>query len=165
MTVVKSLFDKLDGVLKRVDEVRDSGAVILDVRRSLQLDSFSCGAQSAYMNLRYYGRGRSPVAVGRALGTNEDGTATGPIRDLFRGRGLTPVINGRARLRHLIAAIDVGAPALVSLADGGHWGVVYGYSTEKIYLADPSMKRLRVGVSRRAFLDRWDHWAMVVSRR
>ena len=144
----------------------EGDATLLDIGRSLQLDSYSCGAQSAFMILRYYGKARSPAAVARALGTNEEnGTSGEAIRSLFRQRGLRSVVRSKATLRDLKEAIDAEAPALVSLDDEGHWGVVYGYSRQKVYLADPSIRRSwRVACAKDAFRERWDRWAMIVHR-
>ena len=44
--------------------------------------------------------------------------------------------------------------------------VVYGYSKDKIYLADPSIYQgVRPGISIERFRQRWDRWAMVVHQR
>lgn len=160
MGVGRSLVDTLARWGQLLDEDRD--AALLDVRRSIQLDSYSCGVQSAYMILRYYGRGRSRTATERALGTDEDGTSTARLLALFRKRRLKPVIKARATLADLRRGIDEHAPALVSLDDGGHWAVVYGYGRGTVYVADPSARRLRVAVPTPVFRRRWDHWAMIV---
>lgn len=117
------------------------------------------------MILRYFGKARSIDAVTKALGTTANGTATMAIVRLFRHRGLEPRINARADIYDLKMALDLGAPSLVSMDEGGHWAVVYGYARGAVFLADPSLKRsLRVRVPTTAFCARWDRWAMVVRR-
>lgn len=164
--IVKRVLDTIAGWVQAIDESRDQDAVLLDVQRSVQADRYSCGAQSALMILRCHGKGRSIDATMRALGTDEDGTATVALLKLFRGRGLKPVIKARATIADLRSGIENGAPSLVSLDDASHWGVVYGASPGRIYLADPSIRKtLRVGLSVPAFRERWDRWAAVVYKR
>ena len=164
---VKSALDAVAGWVQAVDESRaDDEAVLLDIKRSVQADDWSCGAQSAFMILRYFGKARSVTAVVQALGTDRDGTSVRQLLDLFRRRRLRPVIMPEATPADLRRGIDEGAPAVVSLDDGGHWGVVYGYAPDTIYLADPSLRRaFRVAGSTESFCRRWDRWAMVVRRR
>jgi len=162
---VKVIVDTVAGWIQALDEALARDAVLLDVRRSIQLDGYSCGAQSGFMILRHFGKARSVTAVAKALRTDEDGTGTSELRDLFRRRGLKPVIKARATLADLRRGVDAGAPSLVSLGDGAHWGVVFGHAPGTIFLADPSMKIIRVRFSTDAFLRRWDRWAMIVHRR
>jgi ABC-type bacteriocin/lantibiotic exporter with double-glycine peptidase domain len=151
-------------IVKRAEEIVDPDSVVLDgFRRSLQLDAYSCGAQSCYMILRYYGKARSAMGVERALGTTLDGTTEQQIRALCRRRGvksrlLPPTMSA------IRAQIDKGRPILVSV-DGnqdGHWAVIYGYSPRiGVYLADPSLKRSVACLhSFEEFRGRWDRWAM-----
>lgn len=165
--LVKRALDTVAGWVQSIDEANaPDEAVLLDVRRSVQADRYSCGAQAAFMVLRYYGKARSISAVARALGTDETGTSTGALLRLFRKRGLKPQISASATIADLVRGIDADAPSVVSLDDQEHWGVVYGYSMARVYLADPSMRRsIRVAVPTERFLNRWDRWAMVVRRR
>lgn len=161
--LVKSLVDWIAGRLQWIEERRSPDSVVLGVGRSIQLDRHSCGAQSAFMILRYFGKARSISAVSRALGTNVTGTSTAAILRLFRQRGLKPRVNARADIDDLAKALDLGAPSLVSMDDGDHWAVVYGYAQGAVFVADPSIRRsLRVRVSTTAFCARWDRWAMFV---
>jgi hypothetical protein len=50
--------------------------------------------------------------------------------------------------------------------EGGHWAVVYGYSSGHIHVADSSVKRaVLCRHATQRFLQRWDRWAMVVECR
>lgn len=164
--LLKRVLDTVAGWAQSIDESRDDDAVLLDVSRSVQADGFSCGAQSALMILRCHGKGRSIDATIRALSTDEGGTRTGALLKLFRQRGLKPVIKAHATLRDLKRGIDDKAPSIVSLDDEAHWGVVYGYSSTRVYLADPSIRNaIGVGLSCARFGRRWDRWAMLVKTR
>ena len=164
--LVKRVLDTVAGWVQSIEEGAAGDAVLLDVDRSIQVDGYSCGAQSAFMILRYFNKARSIAAVTRALGTNEGGTSTKALLTLFRKRGLKPVINAQATLADLRRAIDREMPALVSLDDEAHWGAVYGYSPGKIFVADLSLRKsVRVGLSIEAFRARWDRWAMIVRLR
>jgi ABC-type bacteriocin/lantibiotic exporter with double-glycine peptidase domain len=164
--MMKRVLDTVAGWVQSIDESRDDDAVLLDVSRSVQADGFSCGAQSALMVLRLHGKGRSIDATIRALDTDEDGTSIGALLKLLRKRRLRPVIKVHATLRDLERGIDDGAPSVVSLDSESHLGVVFGYSSTKVYLADPSIRRsIRVGLSLERFHQRWDRWAMIVSSR
>lgn len=162
---MKKLVDAAAGWIQSIDEWSDD-AVLLDVRRSIQMDGWSCGLQSAVMVLRCHDKRHDIAAIQPVLGTDEDGTSVGALLRLFRGRGLKPEIKAEATIRDLRSGIDTGAPSIVSLDNEAHWGVVYGYSSTKIYLADPSILRtVRVGLSRERFRRRWDRWAMLVKSR
>ena len=166
MGYLKALVDTLVNVANGLEEtLADDANVLEGFERSVQLDGYSCGAQSAFMILSYYGKARSIDAVERALGTDEDGTSTGQILTLLRQRKLRPRVVAQAGMKHLTAAIRGGSPVLVSLDDEGHWGVVYGFARSHVYLADPSLGgSLTCRVPRADFHERWDRWAMIVGR-
>ena len=166
MAWLKSLVDKAAGAVQRVDEAFSNNAVLLDVERSIQLDGWSCGAQSGYMLLRHFGKARSVDATARALGTDEEGTSESSLLRLFRQRRLEVRVRKRATLSDLRRGIDRDALSLVSMDDGSHWAIVYGYSVGKIFVADPSLlKSVGVGLTVGDFEHRWDHWAAIVSKK
>jgi ABC-type bacteriocin/lantibiotic exporter with double-glycine peptidase domain len=163
--VAKRILDRIAAGAKRLEEIVDRHATVLPgFERSLQLDCYTCGAQSAYMILRYYGKARSITHVTRELGTTEEGTSQPQLRTLFTKRGLLAKRINRPTLGKLRDAIERGCPLLVSLDDGGHWGVVYGYSQGSIYVADPSWYAILCRHRTRRFLERWDRWAMIVTK-
>jgi predicted double-glycine peptidase len=91
-------------------------------------------------------------------------TSIGAIRQVLRQRGLTTKILADARLQDLQRAINQGHPVIVSTDEGGHWSVVYGYSTRHIFVSDPSLGtglRCRMPVAR--FRKRWDRWMMAMT--
>lgn len=143
----------------------DDDVVLKGFKRLVQLDGYSCGAQSAHAVLRYFGVGRSLKRTARLIGCDSDGTDWAPMKRLFVKRRLGTHRMNRARKRDLKAAIDAGCPVLVAIDDEGHWAVVYGYGSGKVYLADPSLKRAKGNVvfDWSDFKDRWDGWAAVIS--
>ena len=62
--------------------------------------------------------------------------------------------------------VEQGYPALISLDEGGHWAVVYGYSRGHIFVSDSS---LRTGLCCRMpvtwFQKQWDGWMMAVRQK
>lgn len=165
---LKRPIDAIAAAAKAVEErlLDDEDTQLLEgFPRPIQLDSYTCGAQSLLALLLYYGRRTTIRAVARAARTTEYGTGVSDIRRVLKARGLVSKIIAAARLSDLKTAIRDGAPVLVGL-DGDHWGVVYGYSRTRIFLADPSVLRaVRVAVAKDDFRERWDRWAMLVAER
>ena len=157
---------KTVGGLQARIAARDPRAVVLDLERQLQRNEYECGAAGPFAILRYHGKGRSLDATALAVGTTEeDGTSEGPILRLFRARGLRPIVKARATLRDVRAGIDAGAPVLVCVNQETHWSVVYGYSRDRIWLADPSAYQAfaREAITNAEFRERWDNrWAVIV---
>jgi len=111
---------------------RDNDVVLDGFERVVQLDDFSCGAQSAFMILRYFGKARSIERTIKLLGTDADGTGIQAMTRLFRARGLTPKPMKDGKKRDIRRAIDDGRPVLVLLDDEEHWACVYGYGRGRI---------------------------------
>ena len=71
-------------------------------------------------------------------------------------------------IKHLKDAINAGCPVLNSIYDGRHYSVVYGYSSERIFVMNPSIGKMRswsCAVMRGEFMNSWDRWGLVVSSR
>ena len=103
----KRILDSIANAAKHLEEAMDRQPTVLTpFERSLQLDGYTCGAQSAYMILSYYGKARSIAAVTKALGTTEDGTTQYQIRDLLAKRGLIARRINRPTVARLRQAID-----------------------------------------------------------
>jgi ABC-type bacteriocin/lantibiotic exporter with double-glycine peptidase domain len=161
----KKVLDRIANVTKELEETLDRRATVLSLKRSLQLDGYSCGAQSAYVILRHYGKARSIAHVTRELGTTGDGTTQDQIRTLLVRRGLVPKRINCPTIARLRQAIGEGCPVLVSVDDEEHWAVVYGYSPGHIFLADTSpFGGVRCRTSTKRFRARWDRWAMKVAQ-
>jgi ABC-type bacteriocin/lantibiotic exporter with double-glycine peptidase domain len=160
---VKDLAESATNVVKWFEDQDPSATILRGVRRSLQFDGYSCGVHSANVILGYFGRCLSIDQIEHKLRTDDEGTSITPIRQLLNSRGLRTTIRANATIRDIKRAIDFGHPVLVSLCNGEHWAVVYGYSKRAIYVADSSItKNLWCRVSMARFLRQWDMWMMAV---
>lgn len=143
----------------------DNTVCIKGIKRSVQLDKYSCGAQSAVVILNYFDKNRSINKVKDFLGTTKkDGTDTEPILNLFKENNLNVEVNEKARLNDIYESVDEGKPMLISVYDGEHWIVVYGYSNDFIYVLDPSINQYSCRLTKQEFNERWDeNWIAMVS--
>ncbi len=137
------------------------------MKRSIQLDSYSCGAHCTYMILDYYGIDISFETVVGELKTNsKNGTDTKPIIKYLKKNGLEVVVNKKTNLSYIKATIDNGSPLLISVDNGDHWIVIYGYSEEGIFVLDPSKKRLLNHWGIAEFMKRWDeNWTAAIKEK
>lgn len=166
LRLTKPIVDGIANAAKSVEEAftgKRNRVLLDDFPRFVQLDGWSCGAQSAHAILAYFGFRRSIETTIRDLGTDEDGTGTKAMRSIFVRKGLVTRIVKNARLRDVRRALADGGPVLVSLYDGAHWAVVYGISRHRVYVADPSPRQASVAWKRRRFRRAWDRWAMIVA--
>jgi ABC-type bacteriocin/lantibiotic exporter with double-glycine peptidase domain len=164
LKTIKQSVDAVANIVKAIEELEPTAKVLPNIERSLQLDWYSCGAQSVFMILRFFGKRCSVERVKNQLQTDWSGTGLPDIKRLFRKYGLYYQVIAKARISDLRHAIDSGLPALISTLDGGHWSVVYGYSQSHVYVCDPSLMInafCRVPIKR--FKSQWDNWAMIIN--
>ncbi len=73
--IIKNIVDFVYNFIKDIEEVLSADSVVLKMKRSVQLDSYSCGAQSVYMILHYFNKDKTLNEIKESLNTNEtDGT-------------------------------------------------------------------------------------------
>ncbi len=164
--IFKRIFDIAFNWLKNIEENLDDNIACLNgIKRSVQLDKYSCGAQSASVILDYFDKTKPIDKVKQLLGTTKkDGTDTDPILNLFKQNNLNVDVNEKAELNDIYESVDEGNPILISVYDGEHWIVVYGYSDDSIYVLDPSIKQYSCRLSKNEFNERWDeNWIAVIS--
>ena len=149
---------------KDIEEKRSSGSVLLDMKRSVQLDSYSCGAQCVYMIMKYYKIPKTLEEILKGLNTSKtNGTDTEPILNYFRINGLRASVNTNSKLSNIQTAIDSLHPILISVYDGEHWVVIYGYNKDGIFILDPSRKEISNHWDIKKFMNRWDdNWIAVI---
>ena len=87
LRTAKDLADSLANVVKLIEEWDSSAIILKGIRRSLQLDRYSCGVQSVRIILAYFGRSVSVDSIERKLETDEEGTSITAIRQLLKSRG------------------------------------------------------------------------------
>lgn len=166
LQTIKPVADYLANTAKTLEERLAPDWVLLEgFPRSLQLDSYSCGAQCAFAVLKYYGKARSIRNVTLELGTTEDGTTSTQLKALFARRGLWPVVLRTPTVKALKNEIDRGHPLIVAV-DKDHWAAIYGYGNHCVFVADPAINR--GGLCRhpmQLFRSRWNRWAMAIRPR
>ncbi len=167
---MQQIVDFLASICADAETILHPDAVILpNFPRSLQLDSYSCGAKSIYCILQYYDKQCTPDSVERLLKTDEDGTSVRDIKRVFRQYHLNCRTLKRPGLRDLKAAINNDCPVLITLNDGEHYSVVFGYTDSHIFVSNPSLNILtgygsiRCVISNAEFKKIWDKWAVVIS--
>jgi ABC-type bacteriocin/lantibiotic exporter with double-glycine peptidase domain len=129
--------------------------------RSIQKDGYSCGAHSVYMILRHFGKRVSYKETARRVGLTEEGTDVLPIIKTLRYFDLKVGYYPRLRFARLHHLLSRDAVCLVHL-DTSHFGVVHGVTSKRVYLADPSYRKMKdnrsLSVTR--FKERWSKWAL-----
>jgi ABC-type bacteriocin/lantibiotic exporter with double-glycine peptidase domain len=169
----KIVIDSLFTSMARAEEKLHPNAVLLDnFPRRIQRNSYSCGAISVFIILEYFGISVSYNKVFRLLGTDQDGTAAWDIKNTLKKYGLRVKTNAQMTVRNLKTAIDSESPVLISICLDEHYAVVYGYSRNHIFVmnssldaSDEGVGSIKVAVPRRDFLDYWDRWGIIVSRK
>lgn len=132
--------------------------------KAVQIDGYSCGVQSTRMVLEYFGHKYRATAVKRMIRTTRGGTSDENIISVLREHGLRcSAFAGQSRTR-LVRAIRANAPVIVALDDERHFGVVYGYGRDAIYLADPSLRRICVRWCWSDFRERWSGNGIAIRR-
>ncbi|KAB2967366.1 cysteine peptidase family C39 domain-containing protein [Zoogloea sp.] len=140
--------------------------------RRIQPTDYTCGAISVQIILEYFGFHPSLHAVCRHLGTDSDGTDVADIKATFKKYGLKTKTYARMTVKDLTRAIKSDCPVLISICDGEHYCVVYGYSRTHVFVMNSSLDASKDGVGaktvavpRREFGGYWDRWGIVVSRK
>ena len=171
--MVQNIIDAIATTVARIETFTHPDAVILPhFSRSVQLDYYSCGAKSVYCILQYYRKRCTPESVERLLDTDEDGgTDVSDIKRVLKRHGLKCRTLRKPGLRDLKAAIDDDCPILVSLYDGEHYAVVYGYSSGHIFVMNPSLDFTEDGVGslwcavrNDQFRRIWDRWGIEIAQ-
>jgi len=162
--IIKNIIDFVYNCIKEIEEILSADSVVLKMKRSIQLDSYSCGAQCVYMILNYYDKDKTLNEIKESLNTNEsDGTDTKQILDYLVSNGLDVQINNKSAVSSIQAAIGNGYPVLITVDDGDHWAVVYGYSNDGIFVLDSSRSRFLNQWGYGEFIKRWDeNWIAVI---
>ncbi len=103
---LKRQVDTIANVVKSIEELDPSAVVLPNTQRSIQLDIFSCGAQSVYMILKHYKKKCTIDKVSKQLRTGYEGTSLSDIKRVLRDYGLKYRIIRRASLKDLKRAVD-----------------------------------------------------------
>jgi ABC-type bacteriocin/lantibiotic exporter with double-glycine peptidase domain len=165
--IIKNTVDFVYNCIKDIEEVLSADGIVLKLRRSIQLDSYSCGAQCVYTILNYFNKDKTLNEIKESLNTTEtDGTDTKQILNYLVKNKLDVQINGKGAISSIQDAIDNGYPVLITIDNGDHWVVVYGYSDDGIFVLDSSRNRFLNQWGYGEFIERWDeNWIAVVKEK
>jgi len=165
MGIIKDITDTVMSAPKWFEEMTsDYTASYLEMDRFIQLDGYSCGVQSAYAILNYYGKARSINNIENILGAYDRGYASEKtIYKLFRERNLKISKRNKATIKTIKESIDeYESPMLTTIDNTEHWIVVYGYSKSSIFVLDSIIYRPFVKWSKESFKERWDNWGAII---
>ena len=170
--MVQTIIDSLATAAARIEVSSYPSATILPrFPRSIQLDYYSCGAKSVYTVLRYFKKSCTTKSVERELNTDYEGTAISDMKRVFKRFRLDCRSLRKPGLNDLKCPITEGCPVLISTWDHEHYCVVFGYSRDHIFVANPSLDispegvgALWCAVPKRRFLRMWDRDGLVISR-
>ena len=116
--------------------------VTLDLPGYMQINSYSCGAITAAMIVRYFRPDMSFARVYGAINPDcEDGANTGQVVRGLRSCGLRVGLRTKLRFHEIRKSIDQGKPVMVVIHNPGsasnHWVTLYGYSVrpDRVFLA------------------------------
>jgi ABC-type bacteriocin/lantibiotic exporter with double-glycine peptidase domain len=161
--------DLLANTLKNIEELiyqGDKSVVLPNFPRTIQLSGWTCGARCVYSILRSKGRRCTVESVERELRTDWEGTDVTDVRKVFLKHRLKFIEKKHCRLPDVRKAIDDGNPVLISVNQGSHYSVVFGYSNAHIYVMNPAVfggsGSIFCRVPRKDFADFWDHWCIIV---
>jgi ABC-type bacteriocin/lantibiotic exporter with double-glycine peptidase domain len=111
-------------------------------KRSIQMDSYSCGAHATLMALHHFKQTDLTITdVKYMTQTDKQGTAEEPIISCLRSRGLTAFKLRRLTIPRMRVLLGRGH-ILITEVDGDHYCVVHGIDDEFVYLADPATLRV-----------------------
>lgn len=164
--MIQKLSDNFANFIKSLEEYFDDQKVVLKIKKSVQLDRYSCGIHSALMILKYFEKADQISEIDFDLAAlKKDGIDTEPLLNILKSFNCRVKVNDNAYLSDIVRTINNKKPMLISVDDGEHWVVVYGYSKNSIYVLDPSFlsaKTCRWKIE--TFLERWDeNWIAVIS--
>jgi len=160
---MQTIINTTINVIKFFEEKAKSAIVIKRITRSIQLDEVSCGAHCAYMILKYYKKKISLEKIQKKLRTDEYGTDEKAIFRLLKKNGLTVKTKWNAIRRDIKKAVDKGWPILITMYEGYHWAIIYGYSKTGIFVLDPALDFISNEWDWKEFLDVWDdRWIAVI---
>ncbi len=80
---MQNIIDTLATIAARIEALAHPDAVILPFPRSIQLDTYSCGAHAVYAILKFFRIRCSYANIKKQLHTDEDGTDVSDIKRVF----------------------------------------------------------------------------------
>ena len=138
-SIIQKVINSTINVIKFFEEKTKSAKTIKGIKRSIQLDEVSCGVHAAFSILRYYNKKMSIDKMKKELGTDGYGTDEKAIYNLFKKKGLIVKTKWNATRKNIKKAIDKGWPLLITMYEGYHWTIIYGYSKTGVFVLDSAL--------------------------
>ncbi|MDB5099165.1 MAG: hypothetical protein JWM80_3586 [Cyanobacteria bacterium RYN_339] len=136
----------------------------------MQHNNYTCGVASAQCVMQYYGIWGYQDGMGKAMGTTEaQGTHPVRVTEYLTKQKLDAKIVEGMTLADLEHIVDEGALTIIDYQaykdkpgvdyatdwEDGHYSVVVGYDSKKIYIEDPSMLGSVGFLGRQELESRW----------
>lgn len=164
--IIQNFANKLAYKFQKQEESKFHHSVILNMDRVIQLNRYSCGLQTALVILKYYRKIKSidEIPYDRKL-IKKEGIDTEPLLNLIKSKGVKVEVNEKADLDDIKDALRNAKPMFISIDEGEHWVVIYGFGHDRIFVLDSALtSSLNCSWSYDDFLERWDeNWIAVCS--
>lgn len=161
--ILQTIINTTLNVIKYFEEKSKSAKTIKGIKRSIQLDEVSCGAHVVFSILRYYKKKMSIDKIKKKLGTDDYGTDEKAILNLLKKKGLAVKTKWNATRKDIKKAVDKGWPMLITMYEGYHWVIIYGYSKTGVFVLDSALDFISNEWEWQEFLDVWDdRWVAVI---
>ena len=144
---------------------------LLETPNIRQSTNYSCGPACVTIILKYFGyKAKEKVMIKRLGADPDDGVEPEILVKYFRDRRFKIKQKYDMTIEDLEKSIDNGNPVIIAYQDwahkpsetnyhkswdNGHYAVVMGYDSEKIYLSDPSSVKAKKGLKKEDFYGRW----------
>ncbi len=164
--MIQKLVNRVAVFMQRNEEAKYPDSQILHMPRYIQLNNYSCGIVCAFVILRFYGKVNSiSEIIYNKNSLKKDGIDTEPLLNILKSNDVKISVNEDASLEDIKIALSNNEPVLISIRDGDHWVVVYGYNKDRIFILDSSVRSsLKCSMLHEKFIELWDeNWIAIVS--
>jgi ABC-type bacteriocin/lantibiotic exporter with double-glycine peptidase domain len=116
-----------------------------------------CGPSSLRMILGFYGIKKTEKEVAGIIGETREGCSTDKVVSAIKKLGFKVEYKVGSSIAELQKITDKGIPVIIywTRHGGGHFSVVYGVKNNRVYIADPRLKR-KTSLDVKTFLPIWD---------
>lgn len=116
-----------------------------------------CGPASLRMVLDFYGIKKTEKEVANIIGATKDGCSTDKVVSAIKKLGFKVEYKVGSNISELEKVTNKGIPVIIywTRHGGGHFSVIYGVKNNRVYIADPRMKR-KISLDLKTFLPIWD---------
>jgi predicted double-glycine peptidase len=149
------------------EEAIPAGAIKIDLPSVRQQKNYTCGVAALKAIAKLHGSALDEKRLAELLKSNsEDGTSPENIVRIGKLMGLRPKAKVGMSLKELIQHLENKCPVICSMqawgkpedypkAKSGHYVVAIGFTEDRIYFEDPSIKGSRGYLKYQEFNERW----------